>query len=32
MHTPNDEVKTKRYTFSPAADVDVEESCFLMQG
>ena len=30
MHTPNDEIKTKRSTFSSAPDVDTEESCFLV--
>ena len=25
MHTSNDETKSKRYTFSLASDVDVEE-------
>ena len=28
IRTPNDEIKTKRYTFSPVSDVDVDESCF----
>ena len=25
----NDEIKTKRYTFSTGSNVDVEESCFF---
>ena len=25
----NPEIKTKRYTFSLASDIDVEKSCFL---
>ena len=30
-HSPNDEIKTKIYTFSYISNVDVKESCFLMQ-
>ena len=29
MHTPNDEMKTKRYKFSPVSEFDFEESYFL---
>ena len=28
---PMEEVKVKRYTFSPVLDVDVEKSCFILR-
>ena len=31
INTPIDEIKTKKYTFSPVSDIYVEESCFLLQ-
>lgn len=27
----NDEIKANSYTYSPASDVNIEESCFFMQ-
>ena len=29
IHTLNDKIKTKGYTFSPVSDVNIEESCFF---
>ena len=32
IHTLNDKIKTKGYTFSPVSDVNIEESCFFFFG